>query len=257
MIELVLLALGFEVICFGLVWAMCVKVRNYGFLDVAWSYGILALGPFYAVCGPGYGTRKWLMAGLGALWSLRLGTYILIRVLRHHPHEDRRYETLRRRWPGAGMFLLFFEVQAVTILIFSTPFLLAAFNPTPRLSLIEIIAASIALLAICGEALSDLQMQAFKRDPASRDQVCRRGLWRYSRHPNYFFESLVWWGFFLFALGSPWGWATILCPLLMLWFLFRVTGIPLTEEYALKTKGDAYREYQRTTSPFIPWPTKA
>ena len=83
------------------------------------------------------------------------------------------------------------------------------------------------------------------------------GLWRYSRHPNYFFESLVWWGFFLVALGSPWGWITIACPLLMLYFLFKVTGIPLTEEYAVKTKGDAYREYQRTTSAFVPWLRKA
>jgi steroid 5-alpha reductase family enzyme len=83
-------------------------------------------------------------------------------------------------------------------------------------------------------------------------------LWRYSRHPNYFFESLIWWAFFLAALGSPHGWITIVCPLLMLYFLFKVTGIPLTEEYAVKSKGDAYREYQRTTSAFIPWfPKKA
>jgi steroid 5-alpha reductase family enzyme len=83
--------------------------------------------------------------------------------------------------------------------------------------------------------------------------VCQAGLWNYSRHPNYFFEALLWCGFALAALSSPWGWVCLLCPLLMLYFLLRVTGIPLTEEYALKSKGDAYREYQRTTSALVPW----
>src|ERR1700761_2320923 len=99
-------------------------------------------------------------------------------------------------------------------------------------------------------------MQAFKRDPANRDEVCQRGLWHYSRHPNYFFESLTWVAYFLVALGSPWGWTTLVCPLLMLWFLFKVTGIPLTEEYAVKSKGDKYRAYQRTTSAFVPLPRR-
>jgi steroid 5-alpha reductase family enzyme len=253
MLKLALIALSFEVITFAIVWAISVKVRNYGFLDVAWSYGIFVLGPFYAIFAPGYGPRKWLLASLGALWSLRLGTYILIRVLRHHPEEDKRYETLRKSWPGPGMFLAFFEFQAVTVIFFSAPYLISSFNTAPALRPVEIAGTILSLVAIAGEALSDAQMQAFKRDPTSRGAVCQRGLWRYSRHPNYFFESLVWWAFFIFALGSPWGWATVLCPLLMLWFLFRVTGIPLTEQHAVRNKGDAYRDYQRTTSAFIPW----
>ena len=148
---------------------------------------------------------------------------------------------------------VFFELQAVLVVIFSLPFLFASFNVAPELRLIELAGLALSTVALLGEALADLQMQTFKRDPASRGKVCQVGLWRYSRHPNYFFESLVWWGFFLVALGSPWGWITIACPLLMLYFLFKVTGIPLTEEYALKSKGDAYREYQRTTSAFVPW----
>jgi steroid 5-alpha reductase family enzyme len=151
------------------------------------------------------------------------------------------------------MFLVFFELQAVLVAVFSLPFLCVAFNPTPSLTGIEIAGLILALLALAGEALADWQMQAFKRDPASKGQVCQAGSWRYSRHPNYFFESLIWWAFFLVTLGSPLGWITIVCPLLMLYFLFKVTGIPLTEEYALKSKGAAYREYQRTTSAFVPW----
>jgi steroid 5-alpha reductase family enzyme len=96
-------------------------------------------------------------------------------------------------------------------------------------------------------------MKRFKADPANRGGVCATGLWRYSRHPNYFFESMVWWGFFLVALGSPMGWMTVACPLLMLYFLLKVTGVELTEAHSLRTRGDAYRRYQRSTSAFIPW----
>jgi steroid 5-alpha reductase family enzyme len=173
--------------------------------------------------------------------------------VKHHPAEDARYQTLRRRWPGPWRFLGFFELQAVLVVIFSLPFLLVSRNAEPAFAQVEIAGMVLALGALVGEAVADLQLQRFKRDPVNAGRVCDAGLWHYSRHPNYFFESLVWWGFFLASLGSPDGWTTIACPLLMLYFLFRVTGIPLTEEYALRSKGEAYREYQRTTSAFVPW----
>ena len=220
---------------------------------MAWSYGVAVLAPLFAWFSPGMAARKWCLAGVGIAWSLRLGTYVLRRVLRHHPQEDPRYEKLRQRWHGPGMFLLFFELQAVMVAIFALPFLYAGFDLSPVLHPLTIAGTAIALLSLCGEALADLEMQRFKADPASKGQVCQSGLWRYSRHPNYFFESMVWWGFFLAALPSPHGWVTIVCPLLMLYFLFQVTGIPLTEEYSVKSKGDAYRTYQKTTSAFVPW----
>ncbi|HEX4086459.1 MAG TPA: DUF1295 domain-containing protein [Chthoniobacteraceae bacterium] len=253
MLHLFITGLVTALAAFAVVWAICVKVGNYGFLDVAWSYGVAILAPLFAWHSPGLALRKWIAAAIGVIWSLRLGTYILLRVLRHHPREDRRYETLRRRWPGPGMFLLFFEVQAVVVAIFALPFLCMAYNPSAVIPPLTILGFALALVALCGEALADWQMQQFKADPDSEGKVCQRGLWRYSRHPNYFFESLVWWGFFLAALSSPHGWLAVVCPLLMLYFLFQVTGIPLTEEYALKSKGDAYRAYQAATSPFIPW----
>ena len=257
MIALLLIGLAIAVTYFAATWAVSVRIKNYGLLDVAWSYGVAILAPIYAVFSPGEPLRKWLITGLGVTWSLRLGTYILVRVLRHHPHEDARYETLRTRWPGTAMFLVFFELQAVLVVIFSLPFLFVAFNTAPTLSTLEIAGLILAVIALCGETLADLQMQAFKRDPTNKGQVCQRGLWRYSRHPNYFFEALIWVAFFTTALGSPHGWITLACPLLMLQFLLKVTGIPLTEEYAVKSKGDAYREYQRTTSAFVPWFRKA
>jgi steroid 5-alpha reductase family enzyme len=240
-------------VAFALTWVVSVRVNNYAFLDVAFSYGLWLLAPLYLWMAPATGLRQWAFLAVGLLWSTRLGTYILLRVLRHHPKEDVRYEKLRQRWNGPGMFLLFFELQAVLVVIFSLPFLLSAFHPEPGLLPVEIAGLALALLSLGGEALADAQMARFKADPANRGRVCEAGLWRYSRHPNYFFESMIWWGFFLAALGSPYGWITLVCPLLMLYFLFQVTGIPLTEEFALQSKGDAYRAYQRTTSAFVPW----
>src|SRR5690349_14917202 len=101
----------FAAAAFTVVWAISVRVKNYGFLDVAFSYGIAVLAPFYAWSSNGPGVRKWIAAGIGAAWSLRLGTYILRRVLRHHPKEDIRYEKLRENWDGPGMFFLFFQLQ--------------------------------------------------------------------------------------------------------------------------------------------------
>ena len=109
------------------------------------------------------------------------------------------------------------------------------------------------LLAIAGEALSDAQLAAFKGDPSTAGKVCDRGLWRLSRHPNYFFEWLIWVAYFVFACGSPWGWLGILSPAIILTLLLRVTGIPITEEQLLRSKGEAYRADQRTTSVFVPW----
>jgi steroid 5-alpha reductase family enzyme len=238
---------------FAVVWVISIKVKNYGFLDVAWSYGVALLAPIYAIAGPGAFHRKLIFSGFGVVWSLRLGTYILRRVLRHHPAEDVRYQSLRHRWPGPAMFLAFFELQALIAAVFSIPFLLAAWNPNRSITLFEMFGLAIAAGSIAGESLADRQMKKFKADPENHGKVCEIGLWRYSRHPNYFFEFFFWVGIFVASLLTPWGWTTFICPLLMYYFLTKVTGIPLTEEYALKSKGDAYRRYQKTTSAFTPW----
>ncbi len=240
---------------FTLTWLLSLKLDNFSFVDITWSYSLAFLAPLYALAGGGFTQRKILAATMAMIWSLRLGTYLFIRIKRHHPHEDARYLVLREKWKQhlARSFFLFFQAQAVLILLLSAPILLACLNPAPNLGLIEIIGATVWLIGICGEAASDAQMQRFKSDPASKGKVCQLGLWRYSRHPNYFFESVVWLGFWLFACGSPWGWLTVYAPLMILYFLLRVTGIPLTEKCAVESKGDAYREYQRTTHAFFPW----
>jgi len=256
MITWLFIGLLIMLIAFAAVWAIGVKIRNYSFLDVIWSYGVAILAPIYAAVGPGHFERKLAFTVLGVAWSLRLGTYLFRRVLKHHPREDVRYEGLRARWSGAGMFLVFHELQAFIVVIFSLPFLFAAWQTVP-LSLLDFVGLGLVLLALAGESLADWQMKRFKHDAGNKGRVCDTGLWRYSRHPNYFFEFLVWVGFCLASLGTPQGWLTVLCPLLMYYFLTKVTGIPLTEEYSLKSKGDAYREYQRTTNAFFPWSRKA
>jgi len=252
MITWLLVGLLLMLIAFAVVWAIGVKIRNYSFLDAIWSYGVAILAPIYALAGPGHFERKVAFTLLGVAWSLRLGTYIFVRVLRHHPQEDVRYEGLRARWNGSGMFLVFHELQAVIVLVFSLPFLLAAWWHMP-LGALEISGLGLVVVALVGETVADRQMQHFKSDPANKGRVCAAGLWRYSRHPNYFCEFLVWVGFAVASLHTPHGWITLICPLLMYYFLTKVTGIPLTEEYSLKSKGDAYREYQRATNAFFPW----
>ena len=237
------------------VWRVAVRIRNAGIVDVAWSanFGLLAL--LAMAQGRGYLPRRLLIGGMTLLWSLRLAVYLYRRVMGHHPVEDGRYVRLRRDWaPHADRrFFWFFEAQAALNLVLAAPLFLAAANPAPSVHLLEWAGLALWAVALAGESLADRQLDAFRRDPANRGKTCRAGLWRYSRHPNYFFEWLVWVAYFVFALASPWGWAAVYCPVLMLTFLFRVTGIPATEAQALKSRGDDYREYQRTTSAFFPW----
>ncbi len=126
-------------------------------------------------------------------------------------------------------------------------------NARPEIGIMEFGGAAIWLIAVIGESTADYQLKKFKADPANKGKICDRGLWYYSRHPNYFFEWLIWVAYFLFAAGAPGGWITIYCPLLMLLFLTKITGIPPTEAQSLKSRGDAYRDYQRRTSAFVPW----
>lgn len=244
---------------FAVLYLVARRIENYGIVDLAWSYAFGALALFYAWVGPGWAVRRALIATLALAWSVRLGTHLAIRVIGHHPTEDTRYRQLRIDWAAhftAKMFA-FFQMQALSVVVLGAAFLLVALNRAPALHPFEYAGATLWLLALAGESLADAQLAAFKRDPANRGRVCATGLWRYSRHPNYFFEWLIWVSFFVFALGSPWGWIAIVGPASMLWLLLRVTGIPMSEEQSVRSRGDAYRRYQQTTSAFIPWFPKA
>jgi steroid 5-alpha reductase family enzyme len=245
---------------FGLLSLLASKLNNYGIVDPAWAFGFLWPIGWMAVGCMNFGnpSRIALYGAMGALWSLRLGVYLTIRVARHHPKEDVRYEVLREKWKDTlkKSFLKFYLAQGFLVILMAVPFVIVFGNTTRQFEVLEWIGFAVWLIGFVGESTADWQMARFKAEPANKGRVCNVGLWRYSRHPNYFFESVIWWGIWIFACGSPWGWVTGYAPLLILCFLLRVTGIPLTEKCAIESKGEAYREYQRTTSAFVPWFSK-
>ncbi len=256
-----LLGYGAAAVC-GLMfvlWLVHLPLRNASVVDPGWAGGLALLAVMYALMGGGDPLRSGLMAAMAGIWGLRLALYLLFTRVIGHPEEG-RYVQLRRQWGGnlPLKFLLFFQFQAVLCVVLSLAFLAPALNRAPGLSALEYAAAGVWALALLGETVADRQLQKFKSDPANRGKTCRAGLWRYSRHPNYFFEWLIWVSFALFASASPYGYLAWSAPLLMLYFLFRVTGIPATEAQALRTKSEDYRRYQESTSVFVPWfPRKA
>jgi steroid 5-alpha reductase family enzyme len=234
--------------------ALARRLDNYSVVDVAWSANFTPLAWLYAASGPGEPSRRLAVALLVTLWSLRLALHLAARIAAQHPREDGRYETLRRQWAPrlAARFFVFFQLQGLLNVALSLPFLIATRDLRP-LGALEAAAAALFAIALAGESLADAQLRAWKARPETRERTCREGLWRYSRHPNYFFEWLAWCAFALFATASPWGPAAWASPALMLFFLLRVTGLPATEAQAVRSKGDDYRAYQRTTSAFVPW----
>lgn len=234
-------------------WLFHLAMKNASIVDVGWaaSLGILAI--VYALRAPGSPIRSWTIAAMAALWAFRLAMHLLLRIV--GKPEEGRYVQLRREWKtNLGLkFLAFFEFQALLAVALAIPFLLPTLNAASGITALEIAAVVVFVIAIVGESIADAQLSRFKSDPANNGRICRAGLWNYSRHPNYFFEWLIWVSFALFALSSPWGWLGLVSPILILYFLFKVTGIPATEAQALRSRGDEYRRYQETTSAFFPW----
>jgi len=238
-------------------WLWQRKTANAGIVDVLWSAGMALAAVYYALVLPGAALPRVLVALMGGLWGARLALHLARRVFSEE--EDGRYRNLRVRWSGNQRnFFLFFQAQAGFVVLFSLPFWIAAHNPVAHWTLWKAIAVVVWLIAVMGEGMADSQLAAHRMDPANRGKTCRSGLWRYSRHPNYFFEFLHWFTYVFLSIGMGTGWVAVslIGPALMLAFLYRVTGIPYTEAQALRTRGADYAEYQRTTSPFVPLPPK-
>ncbi|HVY82295.1 MAG TPA: DUF1295 domain-containing protein [Steroidobacteraceae bacterium] len=254
---LLLLLLGTLLVCavmFAL-WVLGVHNHNFSYVDIGWSTNFALLAALYAALAPGDLQRRLVIAAMFAAHGLRLGWHLARRIVGQP--EEGRYQQLRKEWGGSGnlnlKFLGFFEFQAVLNAFLTLPLLVASFNRAPRFSALELAGVALFVVALIGESVADAQLAAFKRDPANEGGVCEVGLWRYSRHPNYFFEWLIWIAYAVFAVASPHGWIAMAMPVLMLHFLINVTGLKATEEQALRTKGERYRRYQARTSGFIPW----
>ncbi len=232
-------------------WSVQLRTRNAATVYVGWTVLVAGGAAGTAVVGSGDPARRLVVAGLAVLWALRLATHLVRdRVLAGAP-EDGRYRSLREAWGDAAprKFLALYLAQVPVAGLFVLPLAAAMRGGAPD----AWTAAGVAvwLIAAAGEWIADRQLARFRADPGNRGAVCRAGLWRVSRHPNYFFEWLHWWAYVLIGHAHV---LTLLGPAAMLLFLFRVTGIPYTERQALRSRGDAYRAYQRTTSVFFPWP---
>jgi steroid 5-alpha reductase family enzyme len=242
-----------------IVWLWQKRINNAGVVDVFWSYNFPLVAIIYFLMGDGLFERKLLIALMVVIWGMRLGIYLHIRVLGHIHDEDGRYKQLRIDWAPnfQTKIFWFFQMQAVSNVFLSIPFLLASANASEQLHPLEFAGAAIWLLAIMGEGIADRQLQKFKSDKSNKGKACDVGLWGWSRHPNYFFEWCIWIGYFVFACASPWGWISIVCPAIILYLLLRVTGIPMNEEQNLRSKPEAYKAYQQRVSKFIPLPPKS
>ena len=235
-------------------WAYQRRTQDAATADVGWTVLVAAGAIVAALIADGDGWRRALVGAMAATSSIRLGAHLLRDRVLSGRGEDGRYRALREKWGANAQrnFLVLYLAQGLVAFLFVIPLAAAMRGGAPDLWA----AAGVLVwaVALAGESTADRQLAAFRADPANAGAVCRTGLWSWSRHPNYFFEWLQWWAYVLIGHGAPLTW---MGPVLMFLFLRFMTGIPYTEKQALRTRGDAYREYQRTTSAFIPLPPRA
>lgn len=237
-----------------LLWLLSLRLRDASIVDIYWGLGFAQIGLIACALGGGYEWRKLLVAGLTALWGLRLAGYLFWRNAGHG--EDYRYQAMRRhhgeRFALVSLVTVF-GLQAVLMWIVSLPVQVAQMSPMPaHLTWLDGAGALLWALGLGFETIGDLQLARFKADPTQRGQVMDSGLWRYTRHPNYFGDACVWWGLFLIAAATPHGWWTIVSPVLMTVFLMKVSGVALLERKLVKSRPE-YADYIARTSAFVPW----
>lgn len=235
-------------------WLSSLALRNVNLVDSLWPLFFLAAALTYAGLQSEPAPRTALILALVAVWALRLATHLTLR--NWGQPEDRRYQAIRANHsPGFAWKSLYlvFGLQAVLAWLISLPLLAAITSPAP-LGALDILGVFFVLVGLAIETLADLQLTRFRRDPANRGRVLDEGLWRYSRHPNYFGEACVWWGFGLMAVAAGAWWA-LASPVLMTFLLLRVSGVALLERDIVERR-PAYRDYIVRTSAFIPWPPR-
>jgi steroid 5-alpha reductase family enzyme len=235
-------------------WRHASRTHNAGWVDFGWSSGMAVAGIVLFLHSLGE-PRGMAVSLLVVAWAGRLAWHILSdRLLKGKP-EDERYQSLRKHWGEKAdrNFLFFFVGQAFLVTLFITPASVVASRTTPFPDIRDALGLLTAMIAVGGEALSDRQLAEFRADPETKGKVCRRGFWKYTRHPNYFFEWVHWLAYVWMAVGADLWWLTWIGPVMMYVFLRYLTGVPHAERQSLRSRGEAYREYQQTTPVFFPW----
>ena len=244
-------------------WYVQRRTGNSGWVDVTWSLGVGGVAAIAAAWPVGYNGPHWrqlMVAFLAGSWCLRLGVHIAGRT--RAATDDPRYRNLMVQWgsDAARRMFWFLQSQAAVGIILALSIVLAAHNPNPNLRMQDLIGLVTLLAAIVGEAIADWQLRVFKSDPANRKAVCDVGLWRWSRHPNYFFEWLSWCAYPIIAIDfagqNLFGWLALAAPVCMYWVLVHLSGIPPLEDHMLRSRGEAFRAYQKRTRAFFPLPLK-
>lgn len=235
-------------------WTISLIFRNVTIVDTLWGLGFVLVAGITFSVADGYPQRKWLLAGLTTLWGLRLSAHLSWR--NWGAGEDQRYGAWRKasgkRFWIVSLFKIFI-LQAVFLWIISLTLQFGQLSPLPaRLTWTDVSGLSIWAVGFYFETVSDWQLARFKSDPNNKGKVMSRGLWAYSRHPNYFGEFLIWWGIFLITLSTPNSWWTVISPLVITAVLLKMTGIPLTEKSIVDHR-PGYREYMKQTNAFFPW----
>lgn len=245
-----------------LLWAISVRIRDVSFIDSFWAFGMVMLAALTFIQADGGASgRKLLILGLTSLWGLRLSLHLYTRW--RAEGEDPRYRRIlggameKRGWSFArASLLLVFAMQAPLLFIVCLPAQIGQIAAEPAaMGGLATAGAVLALLGIAFETIGDWQLRRFRADPANRGKVLDTGLWRYTRHPNYFGDACVWWGIFLIAAETPAGLWSLPGPILITWLLTRMSGVPLLE-HGLKKNRPGYEDYIRRTSGFIPWPPR-
>ena len=245
------------VLSFGMMtalWPLSLKLADVSIIDILWAPAFAVLGLACFIATPVTGARAAIAVALVLVWAIRLGSHIFARWS-HLGHEDYRYAEMRRQrganFPLVSLVTIFW-LQALLLWIISFPLQAAASSDAP-LGVLDVVGTVLALAGIVIETVADWQLTHFRADPANRDKVMDQGLWSWSRHPNYFGDFVLWWGFFLLGMASGAPWWTILGPLVMSALLIHFSGAGLMEDTII-VRRPGYADYIRRTSLFVPWP---
>ena len=251
--ENLLSGLGVSLSCMTLLWIISLLKKDASIVDVFWGLGFIIVSLFYFNLKTDHSTRPWLVTALVAIWGLRLALHILQRNWGHG--EDPRYRAWREQAGKSFWWKSYFKVfllQGLVLWLVSWPLLAAQQSAKPWGTVFDVSGITLWGLGFFFETIGDFQLARFKRNPLNKGKVMRTGLWAYTRHPNYFGEALIWWGFYAFALNTPSNWWTLISPMLMTFLLMRVSGVALLEKSLVVTKPE-YKNYIESTNAFFPW----